>query len=135
MLPHHSKLTKYLFAAFVVVLLFYAYFEARNLLYGPQIVLQSGEAITVQDELIEISGTVKNVVEITLSGRPVFIDDTGFFTEKLLLAEGLNRFVFEARDKFNRQTQEVLEIVYQIPPLGITEHESLETDTIEESLE
>ncbi|MBF05283.1 hypothetical protein CL644_01080 [bacterium] len=134
MLPHHSKLTKYFFAAFVVVLLFYAYFEARNLLYGPQIVLQSGEAITVQEELIEISGTVKNVVEITLSGRPVFIDDTGFFTEKLLLADGLNRFVFEARDKFNRKTQEVLEVVYQIPTSDMTEHELLETDTIEEPL-
>ncbi|QSH39087.1 hypothetical protein JXR01_02135 [Candidatus Kaiserbacteria bacterium] len=135
MLPHHSKLTKYLFAAFVVVLLFYAYFEARNILYGPQIVLQDGEAITVHDELIEISGTVKNVVEITLSGRPVFIDDTGLFTEKLLLAEGLNRFVFEARDKFDHKTQEVLEVVYQIPTADTNEHEQEETDTIKESLE
>lgn len=135
MLPHHSKLTKYLFAIFVVIVLFYAYFEARNLLYGPQIVLQNEEAITVYDELIEISGTVKNVVEITLSGRPVFIDDTGFFTEKLLLAEGLNRFVFEARDKFDHKTQEVLEVVYIAPSANTAEQEREETDTIEESLE
>lgn len=136
MLPHHSKLTKYLFALFVLIVLFYAYFEARNMLYGPQIVLATEDAITVHEELIEISGTVKNVVEITLSGRSVFIDDTGLFTEKILLSEGLNRFVFEARDKFDHTTKEVLEVVYK--PLTLDEaleQESQETDTIEESLE
>lgn len=114
-------------------MLVYAYFEARNMLHGPQIVLVSDEAITVQNELVEISGTVKNVVEITLSGRPVFIDDTGLFTEKLLLAEGVNRFIFEARDKFGREKKEVLEIVYQPPDLP--QRTPIETDTIEEPLE
>jgi len=84
------------------------------MLYGPQIVLETTTgAITVYDELVEIRGTVKNVVEITLSGRPVFIDDSGLFTEKVLLAEGVNRFVFEARDKFDNTKRQVLQVVYQ----------------------
>lgn len=126
MLHHRSRLTKYLFAALVVAILIYAYFEARNLLYGPQIELAHSGAITVHEELVAISGTVENVTEITLSGRPVFIDDTGLFTEELLLAEGVNRFVFEARDRFGNTTRETLQIVYQPRE---------ETGTIETSLE
>lgn len=126
MLHHRSRLTKYLFAAFVVIILIYAYFEARNLLYGPQIVLTDSGAITVYDEQIEISGTVQNVSKITLSGRPVFIDDTGRFSETLLLAGGVNTFVFEAQDRFGNSTREVLRVMYQPRE---------ETGTIEESLE
>ena len=112
MLPHHSRLTKYLFGAFVLIVLIYAYFEAQNILYGPQIALEQSGAVTVHEELIEIRGTVKNVVEITLGGRPIFIDDTGLSRPQLMLAEGLNRFVFEARDKFDHTRKEVLEVVY-----------------------
>tara|TARA_B100000745_G_scaffold80603_1_gene49658 strand:- start:933 stop:1313 length:381 start_codon:yes stop_codon:yes gene_type:complete len=112
MLPHQSHITKYFFIALVLLILVYAYFEARNMLYGPQIFIDSREAITVTDEKIEISGQVKNVVEITLSGNPVFIDDVGVFNETRLLAEGINRFVFEAKDKFGRTKEEILEIIY-----------------------
>jgi hypothetical protein len=135
MFSHRSRTTKYFFAAFVLVVLIYTYFEARNMLFGPQIALATNDAITVQEERIEISGTVRNVVEITLSGRPIFIDDSGFFTETFLLAEGVNRFVFEARDKFGRETREVLEVVYN--PRGDTSGRvPVETDTIlEEPLE
>lgn len=130
MLPHHSRITKYFFLALVIVILMYAYYEARNMIYGPQIVLaDNAGAVTVHEELVEIRGAVKNVVEITLSDRPVFIDDEGNFTEKLLLAPGLNRFVFEARDKFDRTKREVLEVVYEPEP---GTHRSLNIDTIED---
>ncbi|MAZ67434.1 hypothetical protein CL652_01540 [bacterium] len=130
---HRSKTTKYFFALFVAIVLVYAYFEAQNMLYGPQIILNADEAVTVQEELIEISGTAKNVVEITLSGRPVFIDDSGVFVEKLLLAEGVNRFIFQARDKFGREERKVLEVVYQPPDTFKRAREKV--DTIEEPLE
>ena len=112
MFTHRPKIAKYLFGVFVIVVLIYAFFEARNLLYGPQINLGTTGAITVHAELVEISGTVKNVSEITLDGRPVLIDDTGAFTERLLLARGLNRFDFRAKDRFGRSRKEVLEIVF-----------------------
>jgi len=99
------------------------------MLYGPQIHLPAGEITTVSDELIEIRGTVKNVVEITLDGRLIFIDSDGNFVEKLLLADGLNSFSFKAKDKFGRKTSEVLNVVYQIPE---GKRRSLNTDTIEE---
>ncbi len=127
MLFHRSRATKYIFAAFVLVVLMYAFFEARNVLYGPQILLGTTGAITVTDALVEISGTVKNVTSFTLDGRSVFISDSGVFLEKVLLAEGLNEFVFEASDKFDNQTREVLKVVY-LPKKG--ERPNLNADSI-----
>lgn len=113
MLPHHTKITKYLFVLFIILILGYAYISSRNLLWGPQIIINGPQdGISVETELVEITGAVKNVIDITLSGRSVFITEEGVFTERLLLSEGINRFVFEARDKFGRETREILQIVY-----------------------
>ncbi len=132
MLFNRSRATKYIFAAFVLVVLMYAFFEARNVLYGPQILLGTTGAITVTDALVEISGTVKNVTSFTLDGRSVFINDSGVFLEKILLAEGLNEFIFEASDKFSNQTREVLKVVY-LPKKD--EQPSLNIDTITDTEE
>lgn len=130
MLPRHPRIAKILLALLFVAVLLYAYYEARNMLYGPQIELGTTGAITVHDQMVEISGTVRNVVEITLSGNPVYINDAGVFTEKRLLSPGLNRLTFKARDKFDRHTTEVLEVVYE--PIDSTKQTSKNTDTIEE---
>lgn len=113
MLPHHTKLTKYLFALFVIVVLVYAFFGARNLLFGPRISIDApGEIVTVTESLVEIQGSIENVTVLTLSGRDVLVDDTGVFSETLLLAPGSNTFVFEARDRFGRTTRKTLEILF-----------------------
>ena len=132
MLLTPSRISKYLFAVFIIVVLVYAYFEAQNLLFGPKITLASeGGAITVRNELIDISGTVENVSSISLDGRPVVIRDTGEFTERILLAEGINTFTFIAADRFGRKRSEVLHVVYIPPPE--TEQNRAEIDMIEET--
>ncbi len=108
----NSRIPKYLFLLFLLAILAYAYFESRNMLYGPQIHLATTGAITVHEQRIAITGTVKNVVAITLSGNPVPIDLQGKFTQVRLLSKGLNRLSFEAIDKFGRTKKEVLEVVY-----------------------
>jgi len=113
MLPNHTKLTKYIFIAFIIVLLGYAYFEAQNILFGPQINLGSNSTITVQDQKIKITGTVKNVTSLTLDGRPLLIDESGAFTDTLILAKGANTFVFNAQDKFTNTTSNTLRVYYQ----------------------
>lgn len=129
----HNRLVKYAFGIFVLIVLVYAYFEAQNILYGPQITLANEDgAITVQTSRIEISGSTKNVVDISLDGRSLIVDDTGVFTEEILLAEGLNRFTFMARDKFGRVKKERLEVVYQ-PQVPLEQRPS-ETGTMEDIL-
>lgn len=134
MFPHQSKFTKYFFVALFAIVLLYAYYEARNMLYGPQIELGVTSALTVHEQAIEVTGSVRNVVHITLSGNPVFIDDEGVFTETRLLSLGLNRLIFEAEDKFGRSTKEIIEVVYEpqdnTPAQPAHTEENL--DTIEE---
>ena len=127
----HSRLGTYLFGVLVLVILGYAFFEAQNILYGPRITLSHGDsALAVNTEMIELTGTVKNVVDISLGGRSITIDDTGVFAERLLLAEGVNRFTFIARDRFGRTNTEHLEVVYI--PLSPPQRQLDEPDMIEE---
>jgi len=112
MLPHHTKLTKYIFFAFLLVILLYTYFEAQNLLFGPQIFLGTQSSITVKTERIDIKGSVKNVSFLSLDGRPLLVDSTGAFDEVMLLAKGLNIFTFSAQDRFGRTSEKKLRVFY-----------------------
>lgn len=130
MVLQNRTIKRILFALFVLIVLGYALFEARNILYGPRIqLLQNDGPIVVQEQTVVIAGTAQNVVSITLSGNPVFIDEEGAFVESRTLSPGLNRLTFEAQDKFGRTTTEVLEIVYQ-PPAN--EHQQADSGSIEE---
>lgn len=83
------------------------------MLYGPDVVLNVPQnGMTVEEELVEITGAATNVAEITMDGKPIFIDDSGAFSEKRLLNPGINSFMFEVKDKFGRVKTETLEIVY-----------------------
>ena len=152
MFTHYPRISKILFALFVLVILVYAFFEARAVLFGPQIVLGfEEEVLTVDEALIEIRGAATNVVEITLDGRMLFTDSEGAFTERLLLAEGVNRFVFTARDRFGNTREETLTVLYrpktQRPIVPFDARDALpanaspdertptESDTIQEPLE
>lgn len=113
---HRSRFTTYIIIAVFVALGGYAYFEAGGFLHGPRINLgvESG-VLVVNTKLVAIEGSVKNVVELTLNGLPIAIDENGAFTEERLLLEGENDFFFEARDQYNRTTTQTLRVLYQDP--------------------
>ena len=113
MLPHYTKLTKYIFLVFIIILLAYAYFEAQKVLFGPEIHLGNKSITTVYDQKIKISGNVKNVTTLILDGRPLLIDDTGNFMETILLIKGINMFTFSAKDKFGNVTKNTMRVFYQ----------------------
>ncbi len=98
--------------AFALVILFYAYYQTRNLISGPVIEVsspQNGQTFT--EALVEIVGRAKNAVKITLDDRPIFIDESGNFREKLLLSRGYNIIDLKAEDKFGEKTQKILEVI------------------------
>lgn len=114
MLPYHTRITKYLFIIFLILIFAYAFFEARNIFLGPIIKISTPEAgITVQSQAVEITGAIKNVTTITLDGRALLINEAGEFTEKLLLSPGVNIFEFVAQDKFGREKRKKIEVFYK----------------------
>lgn len=99
---------------FIFLILGYSFYQSKNLLTGPLITIAEPEnGSTVQDQFVKISGSTKNIKKISLNDRFIFIDEAGFFMEKLLLSEGYNILKISAWDKFDKKTEKILEIVYK----------------------
>lgn len=99
---------------FLFLILGYSFYQSRNLLAGPIITINEPEnGSTSEEQLIKISGAAKNIKKITLDDRPIFIDEAGNFSEKLLLSEGYNIIKISAWDKFGKKVEKTLELVYR----------------------
>lgn len=97
---------------FAFVVLLYAYYQTRNLLSGPTIeIISPGNGKVFAEPLVEIVGVAKNSSRITLNDRPILIDETGNFKEKLLLSDGYNIIDFKAEDRFGEKINKTLEVI------------------------
>ena len=115
MLPYRdSRLTRIALGIFFLIVIFYAYYEARGLLYGPSIDVPK-QATIVHEPFINIHGTASRISQLTMNGKPISVTEDGAFKEAFLLAEGSNRIVLEAKDKYGRTREQVVEIIYEPP--------------------
>lgn len=101
------------FTILSLVIICYAGFQARKILEGPELKLTSPLQGTIyNDPLIEIAGIASNIKEIQLDDRTIYIDEQGNFKEKLLLFPGYNIIRLKAQDKFGKETEKKIELVY-----------------------
>lgn len=100
---------------FIAVLIFgYVVFQARNIVLGPIIKMHSPEnGASLDNSLIEIKGNAKNISYISMNGRQIFTDEQGEFNEKLLLSYGYNIITIKVQDRFNREVEKKLELIYK----------------------
>ena len=132
MLPYRdSKLTKIALGIFFVIILGYAYFEARGLLFGPSITVPS-TIQEVHDPFIVIKGRADRISELRMNGKTVAVTENGGFEEPYLLAPGLNRIILDATDKYGRERQEVIQIL-SIPSPPQTSPTDTATTTVSTS--
>lgn len=104
----------FLISIFFFLILGYAFYQSRNLLVGPVIEVsepQNGQ--TVNHQLINVTGATKNIKKITIDDRQIDIDESGVFSERLLLSEGYNIIKISAWDKFGKKTEKIIEIIYK----------------------
>ena len=103
-----------LITTFVAVIVFYSYYQSRSIIEGPSITIETpGIGTTSTTSLISIVGVVKHAKEVTLDGRPIFIDLSGRFNEKLVLMDGYNIIELVAKDKEGRVEKKTIELMYQ----------------------
>jgi hypothetical protein len=121
------RFTKIALIIFFILLIVYAYYEARAALYGPQIDIPS-EIIVVTQSFMEIQGQATYISELKLNGAVIPVTEDGHFSEKLLLVPGENRLIFDAKDRFGRETQEVAKVYYK-PTNDISPPKSAATST------
>ena len=113
MLPYRdNRLAKTALIAFFILVIFYAYYEVRGLLFGPNI--KTSSAVTVSHErFITIRGKAERISELSMNGKPVPVTEEGAFDEPYLLTNGYNRIFLRARDKYGRTSEKVVEVIYE----------------------
>ena len=112
MLPYRdSHVIRIVLGLFFVLLIAYAAYESRGLLYGPVIFVPE-ETLTAYEPHTLIRGKAERITELRLNGKTISVTESGEFEEPYLLAPGLNRLILEARDARGRRTQKMLDIIY-----------------------
>lgn len=109
------KLIKIIIISIILLILGgYTAYEIQRLAFGPEIeVLSPQNGSLVSNSLVEVSGVAQNIKDISLNDRKIFIDEKGNFKENLLLSYGYNTITVKASDKFGRNTEKVLEVIYK----------------------
>lgn len=106
----------------VVFVVGYALFQARKIVSGPSIKVETPQnGQIVHENPIEVTGIAKNINSISLDDRAIFIDEKGVFREKLLLYPGYNIIEIDAKDRFGKKTTKMIEVVLQEPTATSTD--------------
>jgi hypothetical protein len=98
----------------LLCILGYTGYEIQKVIFGPRITINYPKnGSSVSDSLIEVSGVAKNINDISMDDRKIFIDEAGNFSEKLLLSYGYNTITIKASDKFGRSAEKIVEVIYK----------------------
>jgi len=94
------------------ILVIYSIYQGRFLILGPQIWvdnIKDGE--TVREPVIIVAGRARNVSWISLNDRQIFTDEAGYWSEKLVVSEGVSFISVKARDRFGHEVNKNLQVV------------------------
>lgn len=94
-------------------ILIYAFWNARNLISGPQIdILSPKDGAMVSEQTVKIEGLAKNISFISMNGRQIFTDKNGLFNEEILPHRGYNIAEFTAEDRFGKKIVKQIKFYY-----------------------
>jgi len=96
----------------IVGALGYAFFQARFLIVGPQITLESPTTITQTARVIEVRGTARNITTLTLNGKTIHTNEEHYFEEILVLPTSYTIMTLRAADRYGRIRTLTQELVY-----------------------
>ena len=65
------------------------------------------------ERIIAVDGQAENITDITLNGRPIYTNESGVFSEKLVLENGYTIMTIRARDRYGRETTLTRSFVYR----------------------
>ena len=95
----------------IVVVARYSYGRTKNIIFGPQIEITNPEnGAIIIDDLITVSGRVKNTARLYLNDYQIFTDKDGNFNEELFLHYGYNIIEISAQDRVGKEKIKVLGI-------------------------
>ncbi len=104
----------------LVCLALYVLWQARFLIAGPQITITEEPNRVTDTRIVTLAGQANNITKISLNGRQIFTDPTGYFREALVLENGYTIATIAATDRYGRTTKLERPFIY-IPASRITE--------------
>jgi hypothetical protein len=88
-----------------LVLLGYGFFEARRLIAGPVITIETPvNGSATSSGAVLVSGTAENIAFLTINDRPAFTDEDGRFSERVSAPPGYTVFTVLGKDRFGRES-------------------------------
>lgn len=104
----------------VLVVVSYSLFEARRLIAGPQITIESPQdgSATSSDALL-ITGTAENIDFLTINDAPAYTNEEGKFAYRYSPPAGYTVITVAAADRFGRRASKSISItVVKYCPIG-----------------
>ena len=99
----------------------YLSYQARFILEGPVVEFEELPAFTQSERQVVLEGQARNIVALTLNGREIYTDQSGYFKEALILENGYTVATITARDRYGR-TRSYEEAFVYTDPLNNNQH-------------
>lgn len=101
-----------IFISLVVVLVAgYGLFEARRILTGPVVTIESPrDGSATSSAAVILSGEAQNISFLSVNDRQTYTDERGRFSELLSLPPGFTILTVAATDRFGRKTSRTVSI-------------------------
>lgn len=95
----------------ILLVVGYGLFEARRLLEGPEITINSPrDGIATSSRAVLIAGNAQNIAFLSINDNPSFTDESGNFRELLSLPPGYTVITVAAVDRFGRTARKSVSI-------------------------
>ncbi|MFZ3011688.1 MAG: hypothetical protein WA060_01660 [Minisyncoccia bacterium] len=101
------------FSVFFILIILYAIFISKDLIFGikiREVNLSDGTVFT--ENIVKLTGNAKNAIKLTLNGREISIDQEGNFGETIALLPGYNIVTIKAEDKFGYVDEKNYKLIY-----------------------
>ncbi|MCK4918188.1 MAG: hypothetical protein KAS02_00165 [Candidatus Pacebacteria bacterium] len=110
---NQNKIGIYFFIIILLITVVYTYYQTRSFIKGPVLEIEAplnGSLLTTNS--ITIKGYTENISYISINNRQTFVDENGYLNERLLLSPGYNIIKVSAKDKYQREIEKKLELIY-----------------------
>ncbi len=98
---------------FFVLILSYAFFVSKDLLFGIRIRnVNIEDGARFNESVQDITGNARNAIKLTLNGREIPINQEGDFKETMALLPGYNIISLRAEDKFGYIDEQNYKLMY-----------------------
>ncbi len=98
----------------VLATLIFALFKTQNLLTGNKLtILAPTSGTTLSEAYVIIRGQTSDSSLLVVGGAKVIPARDGTFEQQMLLGLGYNRIEIRSVDRFNRESKELLELIYK----------------------